>query len=48
MDDFLYYDTVSDDFFWMILFYFRKTKEEVFSRFQDFKTHKESLTGKKI
>jgi transposase InsO family protein len=45
---FLYYVTFIDDFSWKTWIYFIKTKDEVFSRFQEFKAQVENLTGKKI
>lgn len=42
------YETVSDEFSQMILIYFKKTMDEVFSKFQEFKSHKENLTKKQI
>lgn len=34
---FLYYVTFFDDFSWKTWIYFMKTKDEVFSRFQEFR-----------
>jgi transposase InsO family protein len=45
---FLYYVTFIDDFSRKTWIYFMKTKDEVFSRFQEFKAQTENLTGKKI
>jgi hypothetical protein len=45
---FLYYVTFIDDISWKTRIYLIKTKDEVFSRFQEFKTQVENLTGKKI
>jgi hypothetical protein len=45
---FLYYVTFIDDFSWKTWIYFIKTKDEVFSRFQEFKAQVENMTRKKI
>ena len=45
---FLYCVTSIDDFSWNTWIYFINTKNEVFSRFQDFKAQVENLMGKKI
>jgi transposase InsO family protein len=45
---FLYYVTFIDDFSRKTWIYFMKTKDEVFSRFQEFKAQAKNLMGKKI
>ena len=45
---FLYYVIFIDDFSWKTWIYFMKTKDEVFSRFQEFRTQVENLTRKQI
>jgi transposase InsO family protein len=45
---FLYYVIFIDDFSRKTWIFFMKTKDEVFSRFQEFKAQVENLTGKKI
>jgi transposase InsO family protein len=43
-----YYVTFIDDFSWKTWIFFMKTKDEVFSRFREFKAQVENQTGKKI
>jgi len=43
-----YFVTYIDDFSRKTWIYFLKTKDEVFSHFQEFKAHVENMTGKKI
>jgi hypothetical protein len=45
---FVYYVTFINDFSWKTWIYFIKTKDELFSSFQEFKAQVENLTGKKI
>jgi hypothetical protein len=45
---FLYYLTFIDDFSRKTWIYFKKTKDEVFSRFHEFKAQVENLMGEKI
>lgn len=45
---FSYYVIFIDDFSWKTWIYLMKTKDEVFSRFHDFRAQVESLTGKQI
>jgi len=43
-----YYVTFIDDFSRKVWIYFMRTKDEVFSRFKDFKAQVDNLTGNKI
>jgi transposase InsO family protein len=45
---FMYYVIFIDDFSRKTWIFFMKTKDEVFSRFQEFRAQVENLTGKKI
>jgi len=43
-----YYETFIDDFSKKTWIYFMRTKDEVFSKFKEFKDQVENMTGKKI
>jgi len=48
MGGYLYITTFIDDFSWKTWIYFLKSKDEVFSKFKEFKAQVENLTNRKI
>ena len=48
LSGYLYFVTFIDDYSRWTWIFFMKTKDEVFSRFQEFMAQVENLTGKKI